>query len=116
MERAYCIVMWHLLPRNVRESADYANPDSASSHAIGRDTLVVEEALWRRPAMQRYLPIIRPRAFTPEPTATVDDIPVLLHLQRTGYIPTMSIRTPWRSNSVVASPGIPLSVMSTLIF
>jgi hypothetical protein len=55
---------------------------------------VVDEAPSHRPAMQKYLPIIRPRAFTPEPAATVDDIPVLILMQKTAYIPTMSIRTP----------------------
>jgi hypothetical protein len=64
------------------------------ARAIGRDTIVVEEAPSHRPAMQKYLPIIRSTAFTPEPAASVDDIPVLILMQKKAYIPTMSIRTP----------------------
>jgi len=53
--------------------------------AIGRDTIVVEGALSRWPAMRKYLPIVRPRVLQrSEPR----------RMQKTAYIPTMSIRTP----------------------
>jgi len=53
--------------------------------AIGRDTMVVERALSSWPAMQKLLPIVCPRLIQrSEPR----------RMQKTAYIPTMSIRTP----------------------
>lgn len=64
------------------------------ARAIGRDIIVVEEAPSHRPAMQKYLPIIRPTAIASEPAAWVEGIPVLLRMHKKAYIPTMSTRTP----------------------